>query len=101
VTSLVFDQTAALQAAGGERDGGAAGAEHFGQEFLGEEEGWRTDSVFNHEEPAGQALFDFMEAVAGGELAKDQTLNLSGLEHALVEYLGGAEFLLQFCKGHS
>ncbi len=67
--AMVVNEAGSLEDTGCEGDGGAAGADHFGEKLLGELEAQRADAIGDHEEPAGEALFDAMEAVAGGDLA--------------------------------
>jgi hypothetical protein len=64
----IFDDLGFLQGAGGLGDAAAVGAEHGGEEVVGEREEARLDAVLRHEEPAGEALFDVVEAIAGGRL---------------------------------
>lgn len=76
ISPLIVDETASSEQAGGDGDGGAAGADHLGEELLGEGEPGRLVAVSDHKEPAGEALLDVVEAVAGAYLTDQQDLIL-------------------------
>ena len=82
-TAAVLDDAAALQRACGEGNAGASRTEHFSQEFLCQFESIRSKPVPDHQQPAGKAFFDFMEAMAGSQLAENESLALHELQDAL------------------
>src|SRR2546426_762956 len=53
---------------------GPAAAEHLRQKFVGQRDPLRINSVLAHEQPARQALIEFMQAVAGRDLGYLQPL---------------------------
>ena len=97
----VLDEAAALQCARCECDAGAARAEHFSEKFLGQFEAIGFKPIADHQQPAGEAFFDFMKAVAGCELAENESLALYTLQDALGERGMREEELLQFSKRHA
>jgi len=101
VSALVGDDAGFLESAGGCGDAGAADAEHFGEKLLGEVEVLAFDAVLDHEEPAGEAVLDFVEAVAGGELTQDKAVALDELENAPKDGAGFEELLLQVGVAHT
>ncbi len=60
----VVDQALALQVAGGDGDGGAAGTKHLGEELLSELEQVGLGAVAGGEQPARHAGFDRVKTVA-------------------------------------
>ena len=85
VTALIFDQTDALQRARRHGDGGAARTEHLREELLRDEKHVILDAVLQHEQPAGEPLLDFVQAIAGYELAEDERLGLHAMLNALAQ----------------
>ena len=59
------DQAGFLEYPHRHRHAGASHAQHRGQKFLGQVELPAADAILRHEEPAGTALLDDMEAVTG------------------------------------
>src|SRR5580704_1745841 len=80
--ALVLDQAAALQNSRRQTHAGTPGAKHLGQELVGDVEYSRVDPVLAHEQPACQALLDFMQAVASSNLRDLQALD----QHVAVPY---------------
>src|SRR3974390_2379861 len=95
------DEAFALQQTCGGRDRGSPRSQHHREEFLGQVKRVAFDSITNHQEPARQSLFGFVQAVTGGKLAKDSSLALHALQNAFVQLLVFVELLLQFLEGHS
>jgi len=80
VAAAELDGAGAFEDARGPGDGGAAGAEHVGEELLGEIDPVGADAVLDHEKPAGEALFGEVQTMAGGDLPKAGGLALDELE---------------------
>ena len=101
LAAAVPDDATALKAAGGEGDGGAAGADHVGEDLLGELHGGAFEPVGDHEQPAGETLFNLVKAVAGGELGGDEGLVLDVAEDQAAEGLVALEVLLKALEVHA
>src|ERR1700730_11993234 len=67
-TAPVFDQAGFLQQAGGESYTGAIGSKHRSEEIVSSAEYGGPGAVLGHQQPTGQALFKFVQALAGGSL---------------------------------
>jgi hypothetical protein len=74
----VLDGFVLLQNSSRKCDRRAVGAEHGGEEIVRERKATCADPVVGHEQPAGQSLLDFVEAIAGGGLR-----NLHALEDSV------------------
>src|ERR1700759_2959599 len=83
--TAVPDEAVALEGSRGEGNAGAAGAEHFSEKLLRQLKMIGFEAIPNHQQPASESFFDFVEAVAGGELAEDEALALHALHDALIE----------------
>ena len=81
-STAVSDKAVTLEGSSGEGDAGAAGAEHFSQKLLSQLKVIGFEAIPNHQQPASESFFDFVEAVAGGELAEDEALALYALHDA-------------------
>ena len=68
LTATVMDQPGAMEFSEGRRDPGAPNAEHRRHEFVRHRHVIRSDAVAGHQQPAGAALLDRVEPVAGGGL---------------------------------
>lgn len=99
VTAMIFDESALLQRSRDDGHGGTAGAEHHGEEFLGEVEGIGLRAILGHEEPAGEALFGLMQAVTTGELPEVEGLLLHKFENAASDLRRCVEELSQVSEG--
>src|SRR6185437_12427612 len=99
--AAVLDQAAALQLSGGKGDAGPAGAEHFCKKLLGQFEVVTLKAVPDHQQPASEALFDFVEAMAGRQLAENEALALHTFQNALGKRPGYEEQLLQIRERHA
>lgn len=97
-STAVSDEPAALEGASDHDDGGALGAEHLGEDFLGEMQGVLLYAVADHEEPAGEAGFCLVQLVAGGELGDGEALLLDELEQAGADFFGSEEEVADFSK---
>ena len=101
VAALVFDQADALERACRHGDGGAARAEHFGEELLRDVKLIVLNSVSQHQEPAGEPLFHLVQAVAGYELAEDQGLGLNAVLNGLAQRLQALKIAFEIGKRHA
>lgn len=70
IAAGVGDHAGFLQNAGSNADTGATCAQHLSEKFLGERHVFVADAVVAHQQPAGQAFFDTVQAVAGGQLRR-------------------------------
>ena len=68
VASGIGDQPGLAQDACCDSDGTAADAQHHGDKFMGEGHAIGLHPVMTHEQPASEALFELMGAIAGGGL---------------------------------
>ncbi len=68
LSAPIADQAAPLQRAGDDRDPGTPGAQHFGEELMGDMEFVAFHAIVRHEQPAATALLDRVKSIAGGEL---------------------------------
>src|ERR1700719_1036860 len=65
VAAMIFYESVMLQHAGGGGDADAAGAEHVGEEFVGDVKTVGVSSILRHEQPTRQARLDLMKAQTG------------------------------------
>jgi hypothetical protein len=100
-STAVSDKAVTLEGSSGEGDAGAAGTEHFSEKLLSQLKVIGFKAVPDHQQPASEAFFDLVEAVAGGELAKNEALALHALHDSLIERIVQAEQLLQLSKRHA
>lgn len=90
-----------MQQAGGEADAGAVGAEHGGEKIVGDWENSGVDAILGHEEPAGEALLNSVQAIARGGLRHLQAEN-DGVQLKLaVQLRQGREKFLQNGSRHA
>jgi len=64
----VLDGAGLLKNAGRKADAGTPSPQHLGQEFMRDGEKFRVYAVLAHEQPAREALFDFVQAIACSNL---------------------------------
>ena len=65
---LIADDASLLQRAGGDADGGAAHAQHHGDQVLRKRQLRDAAAIVRGQQPAGETLAEFMVCVAGGGL---------------------------------
>jgi len=95
MSAPVGDETFLLQTSRGRGDAGAPDSQHFGKKFLGQIELVVFDSVLDHQQPARQSFLNFVQSVAGGKLAEDESMALHKFQDAPEERTRGEHFLLQ------
>jgi hypothetical protein len=71
-SARIGNEPSLLQDAGGDGDAGAAGGQHVGQKFLSERYDVTAKAILGHQQPPAETLFDFMQAVARGDLGSLQ-----------------------------
>ena len=81
-STAVSYEAVTLERSRGKGDAGAAGAKHLSEKFLSQLKVIGFEAIPNHQQPASESFFDFVEAVAGGELAEDEALALYALHDA-------------------
>jgi hypothetical protein len=69
----IVDDALALETGGGQADAWAVGAEHGGQEIVGDGDRSTIDAILGDEEPAREAFLDIVKAIAGGRLSDLQS----------------------------
>lgn len=89
------DEAGLLQDAGGGGDGGAAGAEHDGEKFLGDGETIALHAVLAHQEPARETRFERVHAIAGGGLGGLGEDSLDEAQQAEADFAEGLGKLKQ------
>src|SRR5260221_1089294 len=93
-TAGVVDQLRFFQKADGHVDAGAAHSQHVRQEFLSQADQVSAQAVLAHQEPAGHALVNVVQAVASGDLCglagkfKGVALQLSAQHWASLQCAG-------------
>jgi hypothetical protein len=67
--SRVFYQSGIFKHGGGQAYAGAPRTEHLRHEFMGQGKVLGIHPILAHQEPPDEALFDLVQAIAGGELS--------------------------------
>ena len=80
LSAAILDSAGFLERPGSNGDARAARTEHAREEVVGERESVGMDAILRHENPAGQTLIDFVQAVASGDLLALQSLNVAEAE---------------------
>ena len=71
----IFDETSVFQHADGKAHAGPSGASHLGEEFVGQIQHLGIYAVLAHQQPASEALFEFMQTIASSHLCHLKTLH--------------------------
>jgi hypothetical protein len=99
--SAGFDETFPFQVVGGFGDAGAAHAQHMGEELMRQEQFIRVKTVTGLKQPATQAFFYSMKAVASNILRDLRDIGLRVFQHHVPQRLIGVELLEQMLCLHS
>jgi len=74
-TVVVFDDVFFLQGIGGEADAGTIGAQHGGEEIMGDAQQTVADAILREQKPAREALLKVVQSIATGSLGDLQSVD--------------------------